>query len=434
MPNSFSNVIFQMQRRLTRRTGPVYGPIPPLDPPTPIYISHLTRTVIIWAVFFLLMLFATKVPNIVQILVIGATVALVMSFPVGFLKKFMPKALAITIVTIGLLATIILSVALLVPFLINEITRLVAALPGMVERASSTVLRVLESLHERGWMNERPEIVLDDLQSSVLGSGEAILSTMLGNVVTTLSTSFNLFIMAFGVTFVSVYLLIDIPNFKDAFIRLWTPPYRRDAYVLWDMIGFSLSRYLGGLGISLALQGVMAWIGLTLLGVPYALILGLVVSATAILPYIGAWISAVPALLIAATISWQMMVAVGLLYVLINQVEGNLITPRIQGNAVRVHPLLIFIGVLAGSRLFGAIGAVMAVPTIAILRVVCEFFWLRLQVSADKPTVLSAMRFDSVDERIVNQSPIAEIIEDNADRVSQEQIDRATNDHLREDA
>lgn len=205
-------------------------------------------------------------------------------------------------------------------------------------------------------------------------------------------------------------------RFKNSYLRLWAPKYRHDANVLWDTVGYSLSRYLGGLLISITLQGVLAWIGLMIIGVPYALILGLFVAATAILPYIGAWISAIPAVLVALTISWQHALAVAILYVLINQIEGNLITPRIQGSAVRVHPLLIFLGVIAGSRMFGAIGAIMAVPVIAVLRVVLEFFWLRLHVDEDRDTVLSVMRADAVQERIAAQSPIADLIEDEADR------------------
>ncbi len=113
----------------------------------------------------------------------------------------------------------------------------------------------------------------------------------------------------------------------------------------------------------------MAAIGLALLGVPYVLVLGLWTSVTAILPYIGAFLGAIPAILIALTISWETAAMVALLYVVINQLEGNLITPRIQGGVVRVHPLLIFVSVIGGSEIAGPLGAILAVPTLAVLRV-----------------------------------------------------------------
>lgn len=91
-----------------------------------------------------------------------------------------------------------------------------------------------------------------------------------------------------------------------------------------------------------------------------------------------------------------MAVVVLLLYIAINQVEGNLITPRIQGTAVRVHPLVIFISVIGGSQLAGPLGAILAVPTLAVFRVLIEFLWVRLQVPGDHShdTVLVALGGD----------------------------------------
>jgi predicted PurR-regulated permease PerM len=160
------------------------------------------------------------------------------------------------------------------------------------------------------------------------------------------------------------------------------------------MLGESLSRYLGGLLVSITLQGLMAGIGLSLIGVPYAVIFGIWMSLTAVLPYIGAFLGAIPAVAVAATISWQHAVVTVLLYVLINQLESNFITPRIQGNAVRVHPLLIFIAVLLGSELGGAFGAIIAVPTLAVVRVLAEFFWERLRVRGPQQTFLAAIGGD----------------------------------------
>jgi predicted PurR-regulated permease PerM len=177
-----------------------------------------------------------------------------------------------------------------------------------------------------------------------------------------------------------------------------------------------LSRYLGGLLISILIQGIAAFIGLSLLGVPYALLLGLWMSMTAILPYIGAFLGGIPAVAIALTISWELALTTVVLYIVINQIEANFITPRVQGTAVRVHPLMIFFSVIAGSSMFGPIGAVMAVPALAVLRVLGEFFWLRLHVREDKPTLLSAMRADVVSERIAQQEPIPEIIEQEAEK------------------
>ncbi len=147
----------------------------------------------------------------------------------------------------------------------------------------------------------------------------------------------------------------------------------------------------------------MAAIGLALLGVPYVLVLGLWTSVTAILPYIGAFLGAIPAILIALTISWETAAMVALLYVVINQLEGNLITPRIQGGVVRVHPLLIFVSVIGGSEIAGPLGAILAVPTLAVLRVLVEFLWDRLQIRQPQETVLVALGGTDDEDEVTTQ-------------------------------
>jgi predicted PurR-regulated permease PerM len=111
------------------------------------------------------------------------------------------------------------------------------------------------------------------------------------------------------------------------------------------------------------------------------------VSLTSILPYIGAWLGAIPAIIIAAFISPKTAIFTVLLYLGIQQLEGNLLTPRIQGDALRVHPILVFLAVIAGSQLAGLRGAIFAVPTLAVLRVLFDFFRRRLRVQEPVPGV-----------------------------------------------
>lgn len=410
------NVWLHTRERLGLGSSPIYGPPLPLESPTPIIISHRIRTIILLTAAALLLWLGSRTPAIIQLLFMGATVSLVLSFPVRALQRVMARPLAILVVTVSSLLLAIAVLALLIPFLINEITRFAETLPETLEYLQDLVNDALTAMHTRGWIEQNPENVLEDIQQGIFDAAQSLSTDIIGNVVATLSASVNILITTFGVIFIAVYLLIDIPRFKDTYLRMWTPPYRQDAFLLWDTMGYSLSRYLVGVLISLTLQGMLAWLGLMLLGVPYAALLGLLMAATAILPYIGAFIAGIPGVLVALTVSWQHALAAAVMYVLINQLEGNLITPRIQGSAVRVHPLLIFLAVITGSRLFGPFGAIMAVPTLAVLRVVLEFFWLRLRVDVDKPTVLTAMRADAMQERIAEQSPIADIIEDGAER------------------
>lgn len=368
--------------------------------PTAIYVSHRTRIILMLLGILVIAFVLRSVPSIVSTVLLGATLALILSFPVRFLQRYMARKWSILTVTVTLLGITVFLLAMAIPLLINEISQFVTALPSMTETVVHHARSFLQELYDRGWLRQEPDAVVQDAQYGLLDSAQSLTTSALNNLISALSASVGLFITAFGVIFVAIYLLADIPKFYKSYLRLWAPSYRSDAKVLWETMGYSLSRYLSAQLVSILIQGTIAFVGLLLLGVPYALVLGLVQAITAILPYIGAWIAFIPAFIVALTVNWQTALGVGILYLALNQIEGNLITPNLQGNAVKVHPILIFVGVIGGGQLFGIMGAVLAVPTIALIRVGAEFFWLRLRVAEDQPTLLSIMRNDTAAERL----------------------------------
>ncbi len=359
--------------------------------PTPIYIGQRTRIILLAAFVVALVWLAMEAPSVPRLLMIGATVSLILSFPVRLLERWMPRGMAIFTVVGSTVAVAIIGLILVIPFAIREITEFAGQIPEIGENLQEVLLDLLTEFQHRGWIEQDPQTVLDEMQGNLLERGQDLTETLLTGALDTLARSFSIAITTFGVIFVATYLLIDIPRFKEKFVLSFSPVYRPDASQLWSTIGESLSRYLAGLMVSIVIQGVMATIGLTVLSVPYAVVLGVWMSVTAILPYVGAFLGAIPAVLVALTISWQMGLIVIGLYILINQVEANFITPRIQGEAVRVHPLIIFVAVIAGSEIAGFLGAVMAVPVLAVCRVLLEFLWVRLQVRHAHDTVFVAL-------------------------------------------
>jgi predicted PurR-regulated permease PerM len=156
--------------------------------------------------------------------------------------------------------------------------------------------------------------------------------------------------------------------------------YRDDALVLWTDVVDALSRYLTGLLVSLTFQGVASTVALTLLGVPYAILLGIWTTIGAIIPFVGSYIGGIPATIVAFTVSPTLGILTALTYVVINFIDGNLIAPRVQGNAIRVSPLFVFLAVIAGGQIAGIWGALMAVPILAVARVVFDFLLERVVV------------------------------------------------------
>jgi len=366
--------------------------------PTPIYITPRIRLILIIATFVVIYLLASAAPSIPRLVMLGATLALVLSFPVRMLSRWIPRGWAIGVAVSTTLLLVLVLLIILVPFVISEVSDFIQEVPEIAEDAQDLTRDAITSMNQRGWIRQNPDEVYETIETTLLNRGQTLIETGLATALNTLTRSINVLISAFGVFFIATYLLIDMPRFRQTFVSSFSRPYQRDAQLLWETLGESLSRYLGGLLVSITLQGILAGIGLWFIGIPFAALLGIWMAITAILPYIGAFLGAIPAVIIAFTISWQHALVTALLYVVINQAEANFITPRIQGNAVRVHPLLIFLAVLLGSELGGAFGAVIAVPTLAVVRVLGEFFWVRLRVRGSQSTLLSAIGSETVSE------------------------------------
>lgn len=235
-------------------------------------------------------------------------------------------------------------------------------------------------------VSEDSDAVIDDLRTGAIERASQVAEGFLDNLLGAVTGIFDIIVKTFGIVFVAIYLLIDARRMKAAFIRAAPARYRRDAQILWDDFGASLSRYLGGLAISLLAQGVLSGLALWAIGVPYPLLLGLWVAMTAIIPYLGAYLGALPAVILGFYQSTTIGILTIVLYLIIQQLESNVLTPRIQGQAVRVHPILVLLTVIALSEIDGLRGAVFAVPLLAVIRVLFDFLSVRLHVQpAESP-------------------------------------------------
>jgi predicted PurR-regulated permease PerM len=355
-------------------------PVEPLHEPTPIFISPRTRNILIAALVIGLIFLVRAAPTILTISLGGVFLALILSFPVRLLSRIMPRAIAILLTLLGLLGSIALAVFIFVPILISQLTSLIDSIPDLVAEGERVLRDLLRPLQEQGMVDEDTDAVLDDIQEGVIDRASVIAERLLDDILGAVTQIFDLGIKAFGIMFVAIYLLIDIRRIKATYVRLAPARYRRDALELWEGFGLSLSRYLGGLSISLMAQGMLSTLALWAIGVPYPLLLGLWVSMTAIIPYLGAFLGAIPAVLLAFYVSPTTGIMAIVLYIIIQQVESNLLTPRIQGQAVRVHPIIVLLTVIAATEIDGLRGAIFAVPMLAVARVLLDFLSVRLRV------------------------------------------------------
>jgi predicted PurR-regulated permease PerM len=347
---------------------------------THIPISPRTRNVLLAVVAALLLLLFWKAPTLPQLLISGMAVALVLSFPVRLLSRAIPRGIAIGVVVLALLAILVVAAIVLVPLAVGQLASLADQAPRILDEAYGWARRVVENLDERGLLDTSPDQALAQLQQNGAQRVEGLLEAVVARAFDTLSGTVGGVFTTLSVILIAAYLLADGERFKTGSIRFLPVQYRDDALVLWTDVVDALSRYLTGLLVSLTFQGVASTVALTLIGVPYAILLGIWTTLGAIIPFVGSYIGGIPATIVAFTVSPQVGILTALTYVAINFIDGNLIAPRVQGNAIRVSPLFVFLAVIAGSQIAGIWGALMAVPILAVIRVFFDFLMDRVVV------------------------------------------------------
>ena len=359
--------------------------------PTPIRISKRTRTVLVVLGFLVFALIMWYSPTVPVVLLGGFAVALVLSFPVRWLSRIMPRWLAMVVTLLVLGGLALLAFLILIPILAVQLVSFVQAAPDIVRGARATLENLLQPLADYGLLKGTPDEFIKELEGDVLDLARSVGRNILGGLLNFVSGTISLALALFGVLFVAVYLLANVRGIKFTYLMAVPKRYRRDAAELWESEGISLSRYLSGLGLDMAIQGAISSVGLFLLGVPYALLLGTWVALTAIIPYLGAWLGAIPAVVVALTISPGKAVLTALLYLIIQQLEGNVLQPRIQGQALNMPSILIFLGVIAGAEIAGFLGILFAVPTMAVVKVLYDFLRVRLYTEDTSPAAASTL-------------------------------------------
>jgi predicted PurR-regulated permease PerM len=347
---------------------------------TQIPVSPRTRNILLAVVAGLILLIFWKAPTLPKLLLTGMAVALVLSFPVKFLSKVIPRGIAIAVVVLALLALLVVGAIVLVPLVADQLASLAQQVPQLLEQAYGWARSVVVNLAARGLLDTTPDRAMADLQRTGAQRVDGLLGDIVARAFDTLSGTVGGVFTTLSVILIAAYLLADGERFKLGTIRLLPLQYRDDALVLFSDVVEALSRYLTGLLVSLTFQGVASTIALTLLGVPFAILLGIWTAMGAVVPFVGSYIGGVPATIVAFTVSPTTGVLTALAYALINFTDGNLIAPRVQGNAIRVSPLFIFLAVIAGGQIAGIWGALMAVPALAVVRVVFDFLMERVVV------------------------------------------------------
>jgi predicted PurR-regulated permease PerM len=324
--------------------------VPP-EPMGPVAITIRVVGVVVFVALLLAVLWALRG------LVLNVFLALL--FAAGLLPTVRRLELRMNRAGATILANVMVIGAVIVIFLLaarpalEAIGSFVAAIPGIVEEVQAWLEGLIGA---EAYAQLFPET--DDVAIPLGG--------LLGLVVSTIGIIANVVI----IVIIEIFLLIERRHLMNGVLEFMDAEDRpATRYILTTGID-SLGKYLRGLLTSMAFIGVATSVGMLLIGIPYALPMGIVAFFTAAIPYIGGLFAVIPISIIAITevgplaavlfLGWQ---------VLIQQIEGSFITPMVQGKAINVSPLVIMLGVTAGISLGGLVGGIIAIPIAALIGV-----------------------------------------------------------------
>jgi predicted PurR-regulated permease PerM len=173
------------------------------------------------------------------------------------------------------------------------------------------------------------------------------------------------------------YFLVEAGDIFGLFLRLFPRERRPQAAAVLSEIGRKVSAWLGGQLLLGGIIGASAAVALGLLGVPYFYVLALIAGIGEMIPVVGPLLAAVPAVAVAWSVSGKLAIGVAIFYLVQQQVENHVLVPKLMERQLGVSAATVIIALLVGSALLGIVGALLAVPTAAIVQVLVQEVWLR---------------------------------------------------------
>ena len=277
--------------------------------------------------------------------------------PIGSAR--FPRWLAILVLYLVILGTLGLVLFLIFPPLVRQAQAMWDNAPIWYERGQQFLI-------SKGWLTEH--LTMREAVAKAPGTGGDAVTKVAQAVVGVAGGLFGVF----TILILTFYMLIDSGPLRQSFLRLFPRERRPRIDAAAREVMTKVSAWLGGQLLLAATIGVTSAIGLWALGVPYFYVLALVSAIGELIPIVGPVLSAIPAIGVAATVSLNKALFVLIFFLLQQQLENHVLVPKIMSRQVGVSAVTVIMALLVGGSLAGILGAVLAVPTAAILQVVAS--------------------------------------------------------------
>lgn len=322
---------------------------------------------LLWEMREVILIFSTILSAVLTPFLISVIIAYLLNPLVNMLhRKGLPRGLSIMVIyaLFFLLMTALLINA--IPLIIDQLRELGEHLPQLVEDANGW----LKGFHED---KKRlfPDAVVKAIDQNLSGL-EARATATITEILEGIGNAMEIAAGVFVIPFLVFYMLKDLKVMERTVIVFFPKQNRQEVVRLLRSVDEALGNYIRGQLLVSFVVGVLAYIGYLIVDMPYALLLALLVSVFNIVPYIGPFIGAAPAVLLALIESPMLAVKVLVVNLIIQQLEGNLLSPLLIGRTLKLHPMLIIFALLLGGELFGVVGLILAIPVTAVGKVILQ--------------------------------------------------------------
>ena len=339
----------------------------------PIYVGLLFA---VFTVVAILVLYVLR--HVLLILFISVLFAAALTGPSEWLhdRLRLPRGLAAVLIYVAVFAVLVGLGWLVVPPLLGQVAEFADRAPEYADR--------YQGIRE-AYANLRSDFpALPPFDDQVSGLGSAILDRAGERAAALPGDLFALFLDMLSVFVISLLLVTSRVRIRSFILSLVQPGRRDEVASILDKIWSRIGVYLRAKAIVMAIVGVLMYLALILIGVPFAVPLAIIVAFGELIPRAGPWLARIPLLAIAALDSPRAFVLTLIASVLVENLKGYAISPLVEGDQLDIHPLLVFVAVLVGASLGGAAGAFVAVPAAAIVDIVVREIvvpWRQAQLS-----------------------------------------------------
>ena len=311
-------------------------------------------------------------------------------------KRRLPRGLGLAVAFLTVLVFLTVS-GVLIGNIVGELVQFTQKLPRLIQGTQAQINVWLDQLEQFRGQNESLRGAIDQATNAVQEALSRIVSSLLGfiqnlggGLVTRTLGVLGGVVQFFLVLVIGVYMLGSFKEIGQTALELFPKSWQAAVLEFSKDVSTAVGGYVRGQLLIAGAVGVMVGVGLAILGVPLALALGFLSAVFNVVPYLGVIISIAPALLLASQFGLVKVLLVIVVFIIANQVEAQVLSPNILARTTDLHPITVILTILVGASLLGIFGGLLAVPLVALAKLLIRKHWLGSRLHEDGARALPA--------------------------------------------